>query len=114
MEKDVTSTINYSKSIIKYIKGIFVNVFSVACSMLLTFGVFYFILVGLLLIDGDNVKTDEKTFVGSVIIAFCAIIFVCCTFYAFKHNNIKRFIFIYAIPAILTTILSFAWDYGII
>lgn len=114
MEKDVTSTINYSKSIIKYIKGIFVNVFSIACSMLLTFGVFYFIIVGLLLIEGGNVKTDEKTFVGSVIIAFCAIIFTCCAFYAFKRNNLKRFIFIYAIPSIITIILAFAWDYGII
>lgn len=113
MEKDATSTTSCSKSIIKHVREAIICTFCVASSMLLSFGVYYFSIVGIVLIN-DEIKTDEKTFVGSVIILCCTVFFICCTFYAFKRYDTKRFIFIYVIPVTITFAITYAVDYGII
>lgn len=113
MERDAISTTNCLKSIIKHIREVITFTFCVARSILISFGAYYFYLVGIVLIN-DEIKTDEKTFVGSVIILCSIGFFMCCTFYFLKKYNAKRFILTYLIPVIITLAITYMLDSRII
>lgn len=113
MEKDVINITNYLKNIIKSIKKYLINIICVLSSVVLSFGICYMIIVGIMLIT-DEITSDEKIVAGSIIIIFCVFVFLCCSFCFFKRCCTKRFIFAYVIPSIITYVITYLWACGTI